>query len=708
MVLSFALKMDVRTLSACANLELAWRRLNTARNLLYKHFFRDLYHSYELALDQNLEDLQERLRSGSFKPNSPVRIYVPKSSGLQRPITLLMLEDQIVLQALANLYADRLRAKRKDVEMKFVFSNVLNSKAADIFFFRDWHQTYRRFTRAAEKHFADGFQWVGDFDLAAFYDTVSHDLLLKALFPRGGSREFSQTVCDWLGAWTSETSGLVRGHGIPQGPIASDFLAECFLLPVDAGLIEGGVRYIRYADDIRIFGRSETEVQKGTIRLEILCRNRGLIPQGSKCAIRRVSSTEEARGNLPSLAIAGQADDVRPALDGDEGLQLMQSAIAGRPKRIVDKSRARFVLFNSDKNPKLLECALKMIPRHPEHIDALAHFIGRYSRSRTIIRVCKECLETIPYEYVQGELWHILARMMSPTEMKDLIEKAVQEAKAKSRCVGLSWGVLHFLCRADRLGLGDYADFAMYQKSIVQALIVQALPPRVFLKPQGPVREFLRRTSPETGLALAEALSHYRVTPATFGIDESSLPKQVRNVYAVLGLLSGALPQIDPIGEILDRRYRIGQWQKWKDLFGGEYVHAQKILCQAEAAFESSASTWLGYQNSFNHALFLALQTLIHLKGLPGAIRTVDRKGELISFGTLLQATNAFSTSHTVIADVFRASNDRRNGIPGSHPYQTKGGAQTRYVTKKEKQSIRTGLGTAYREVINQFDPFLP
>ena len=52
----------------------------------------------------------------------------PKPSGLQRPITLLSIEDQIVLQALANLFAEKVRNERNTLARKFIYSNKLGKK----------------------------------------------------------------------------------------------------------------------------------------------------------------------------------------------------------------------------------------------------------------------------------------------------------------------------------------------------------------------------------------------------------------------------------------------------------------------------------------------------------------------------------------------------------------------------------------------------
>jgi hypothetical protein len=204
------------------------------RHYQYKRLYRSIYYAYEVALDANLRDLRQRLLGGAFEARHPERIYVPKASGLHRPLALLSIEDQVVLQAFANLAANRMQRRRAQLQFKVVFSNILE-KPDSIFFFRRWQNTYRAFQGRIRKHYQAGMRWVGDFDLAAFYDTISHELLVRTIYPR-----ITNADLDWIGqclrTWSSDRAVSGHGHGLPQGPLASDFLAECFLLPIDLAL----------------------------------------------------------------------------------------------------------------------------------------------------------------------------------------------------------------------------------------------------------------------------------------------------------------------------------------------------------------------------------------------------------------------------------------------------------------------------------------
>ena len=104
--------MKIEKLITRKNLRLAWRRITSSSDARYKAFFRPILEAYEISYEKNLEDLRQRIKNRVYEPQSPIRFYVPKPSGLQRPLTLLHLEDQIVYQALANLFAEKISRKK--------------------------------------------------------------------------------------------------------------------------------------------------------------------------------------------------------------------------------------------------------------------------------------------------------------------------------------------------------------------------------------------------------------------------------------------------------------------------------------------------------------------------------------------------------------------------------------------------------------------
>jgi hypothetical protein len=686
-------------LCSLTNLELAWRRIGTGTSHAYKRFFRHLYDTYEIGLDQNLKDLQKRLKGGSYVPTQPTRVYIPKSSGLQRPITLLSLEDQIVWQAVANVFALKLQGRRKALELKSVFSNVLNRKVDTIFFTHRWHESYGQFQKKVEENFNNGYRWIAHFDLAAFYDTICHDLLMRVAVRGKGGDKFTHTALCWLEKWSSGHASGHHKHGIPQGPMASDFLAECFLLPIDE-ILSKQFNYVRYCDDIRMFARTESEARRAAIRLEVRCRERGLIPQGKKYTISEAKSVEDSMGSLPSIRPDSKDFDIFGfCYSAKKAASLFRVALGGKPLRIVDKTRVRHVLFNGQPSAKLLGYVLKLLPHHPEHLDAFAYYLSHYKRSKSVIRVCRAQARLSPYEYVRGEMWHILARMMKPSEMKPLVKLAKKAARDRAACTTLKWGVCHFLCKAEQAGLGSQSKYITRQKSpFLKSLLIPVLPAS-FYGPGHEVRDILKSGAYEPSMSLALEMVQRKLTCKTYGVKASVLPHQTRNVFRELGLVKGRGLAVDPMGEILARRYGISVWDRWKGLFGTEYGHALGLLASADPLYDSAKSSWLRFQNSFNDALFQAVQRLLHAKNLPGKATLRGRNGQPVKYGTLVSNGQPFASAYPVIAEALRGCNGRRNTLPESHPYDTKG-HKTTILKKKEQSALHAKLASGYREIL--------
>lgn len=690
--------MRLSQLASSANLELAWRRITTGGNQQYKRIFRTLYYSYEVALDANLRDLRSRLLGGSYVAQHPDRVYIPKASGLHRPLTLLSVEDQVVLQAFANLAAARVQTRRAPLQFRVVFSNILQS-ADSIFFFRRWQGTYAAFQEAVAGHYTAGRRWVGDFDLAAFYDTISHELLLSTVYPRTKSDDLTW-FAQCLRTWSSDAHSSGHGHGLPQGPLASDFLAECFLLPVDRAM-RSCRGYIRYVDDVRLLGRSEDEVRSHLYALERVCRERGLIPQTGKFALKKAFTLRDAMGMLPSIAdphhTAGPI-----SIKASKAKAELRPALRGRPLRVVDKTRLRYVLYRAEPDAALLKLVLKLIPRHPEHADAFFAYLGRFGYRRVIEQVARHLLDSSPYPYVHGEAWHVLARYrrdgraMVFRSPASLTSRATKVAKLKNRDnFAARWGVCHYLCVCEEVTQGHYSRFLKYQAPLLQALVAPVLPAGAFLRGEV-VEDYLLRTAPEPGLAVCGLIIERGVTPAAFGLVENQLPTQVRNTLRALGAFAGPGRNVDPIAEILQARYGLPIGKSWHQLLGAEYLHALGLLKQAEAVFVSGRSFWLVCQNSFNQTVFLALQRHFQAIGHPAACTTINKHGQLVDFGVTLDLNGPFSAQCPTIASCFRDMNTRRNHLPVTHAYAKKTAAQSMPLKAKEKERFVSRLRHAY------------
>jgi len=695
---------DYQSLFSYRNLELAWRRITTAVNLSYKRYYRPLIAAYEVGLKGNLKYLQARLRGG-WTPLPPRKVFLPKPSGLQRPISVLAMEDLIVYQAAANIIAKKVGDRRRRIQDRWAFSHCLNHDANSIFFLDRWQESYRRFQNHLERSYLSGREYVAHFDFAAFYDTISHEVLLKTIAPRSQNDEPWRSIRRWLKTWSSQSGVVPLEQGLPQGPNASDFLAEVFLMPLDEAMGRDGTHYFRYGDDIRVLAKTRTEALRAAIKLEIHAKHLGLIPQSKKYGIARASSLEEAMGSLPSIRLDSGDDALLPE---DRAYAMFRQAVGRGPVGITDKSRARHVLFHSPPSRRLLAKALKLLPRHPEHIDAFCVFFSRFSKSRPLERTIVDLLRgEMPYAFVRGELWHILADLASDKTRRRLIPRARDDLKRFPDALSLLWGAMHFLLHCQKQGLCKAARNLQRLDPLAQALLISDLPDDAYTM-QSFISGLLTGDAFEPGIVLAAEFVSRRLSHRDFAVHARSLPAQVQNTFRGSGLIRGvSIAQHDQIGAILATRFAIPRWTKWRGLLGQDYGHALEILLPGDALFDVSPSAWIQHQDSFNDLLFHGLQTQLRRLRLPGAISTLACTGKRIQYGSLLDPKNAFCHAYPALASELREFHERRNRVPSSHPYDLKTGARTAYLRNREKGAYRFRMIQAYGRIIALLDPHL-
>jgi hypothetical protein len=694
--------LSYSTLISERNLRLAWNRILTSTGMQYKQMFRPVYYAFQSGVADNIRRLHERLEGG-WQPSVPDRVYLPKPSGLQRPITVLGIEDQIVLQAVANQFERVLRPRRQHVENRLVFSNVLNAQRDSIFFVEDWHQTYFGFQQQCIRHYAAGLRWVAHFDIAAFYDTISHELLIRRVSPRGGDRETWARVRGWLQRWSSPDQSEGFHHGIPQGPIASDFLAECFLLAVDEAIEEAGIAYVRYVDDIRLFAMSENGVREAAIRLEKACRSVGLLPQGEKFAVHEATRSAHVLGALPSLP-PDDRDDGEWAHSADETTSMFRATLEGRPLRVTDKSTFRYVLYRAPPIRKILKWCTELLPRHPEHIDAFTAYFGRFDRSVPLRRALEAYLVSgVPYEYVRGHLWRYLKRFGDDTTISRLRPVAVDELGSAAGLVHRA-GIFEFLLEAEKRGNGRIAGRVRHEHPIVQAWLVRWLPERAW-EPGGVVRHLLLSRDMLPGLLCIDGLVKRHLSHSSFGIRVRHLTPEVQNAFRGVGLIFRRnAPRVDQVGDLLEARFAIAAPSVWREVLGGEYAHGLQLLLRAESVYREGPSDWLMHQNSFNEILFRAFVRFMQARGQLQGVHFADpNTNRRNTYGWLLDPNRVFSQAFPAIGGPLYRANHRRNRLPNAHAYGNRGG-QNRFLSRGERDSLRGALSGALSCLAHEVD----
>jgi len=198
--------------------------------------------AYAENLEANLRELHRRVHAGSYRALPSRRVYIPKADGKERPLGIAAMEDKIVQAAVVLILTPI-------YEAEFLgFSYGFRPR-------RSQHDALDALAFGIKGRY---IWWVLDADIQRFFDTISHDWLIKFLEHRIGDRRIIRLIQKWLRAGVLEDGvRLETIEGTPQGAVISPFLANVYLHYVydlwvnawRARHAKGHMVVVRYADD---------------------------------------------------------------------------------------------------------------------------------------------------------------------------------------------------------------------------------------------------------------------------------------------------------------------------------------------------------------------------------------------------------------------------------------------------------------------------
>ncbi|WP_084330562.1 RNA-directed DNA polymerase [Castellaniella defragrans] len=187
----------------------------------------------------------------SFPPGSCRRFIVPKDEVSYRQATQLDPQDSIILSALVFQFGQQIEALR--LPETRVFSYRFSPSLSDGLY--SSKTAWNNFWTTAATH-ATRYSNILYCDIADFYNQIYHHTVENQLIAAG----LPNQAVKWIvGLLESTTAGVSRG--VPVGPHPIHLIAEATLVPIDNSLITAGVKFVRYADDIIVFCRSEREAR---------------------------------------------------------------------------------------------------------------------------------------------------------------------------------------------------------------------------------------------------------------------------------------------------------------------------------------------------------------------------------------------------------------------------------------------------------------
>jgi RNA-directed DNA polymerase len=193
-----------------------------------------------------LEVLHRQLKEGRYRPRPLRRVEIDKpGTTKKRPLGIPTIMDRVCQQALVQV-------------LEPIFEPTFREESFGYRPGRSAHMAMRRIWRQLGQD-----AWIVDADLADFFGTLSHELLIDLVADRVADGKVLSLIRSML------TAGALRDGvyestvaGTPQGGVASPLLSNIYLSGFDEKMAQAGFQLTRYADDWVIICRSRAEAER--------------------------------------------------------------------------------------------------------------------------------------------------------------------------------------------------------------------------------------------------------------------------------------------------------------------------------------------------------------------------------------------------------------------------------------------------------------
>ncbi len=187
------------------------------------------------------KDFKKQLQEGRYQPSPVLRVEIPKESGGVRKLGIPCVIDRVIMQAIAK-----------------VLGELFDSTFSEASYGYRPGRSVQQAARKAQEYYRQGYHYQIDIDLEKFFDTVNHDVLMVQVVRKVKNKELLKLIGQFLRAGVVVDGRLQPTRvGVPQGSPVSPILSNILLDVLDKELESRGHKFIRYADDLAIFVKSQ-------------------------------------------------------------------------------------------------------------------------------------------------------------------------------------------------------------------------------------------------------------------------------------------------------------------------------------------------------------------------------------------------------------------------------------------------------------------
>jgi RNA-directed DNA polymerase len=224
----------------------------------------------------HLPRLREELLAGRYQPQPVRRVAIPKPGGGERELGIPTVLDRFIQQALLGV-------------LQPLFDPTFSDASYGFRPGRSAHDAIRR----AQAYVQEGRSFVVDIDLEKFFDRVNHDILMGRLTRRIADRRVLRLIRRYLNAGVLADGVVIgREEGTPQGGPLSPLLANVLLDEVDKELERRGHAFVRYADDLNVYVRTQRSGERVMASLRKQFGKLKLRVNETKSKVRRATASK--------------------------------------------------------------------------------------------------------------------------------------------------------------------------------------------------------------------------------------------------------------------------------------------------------------------------------------------------------------------------------------------------------------------------------